>query len=90
MYEFINEKLPLSKEVSQQLKSSFEVIRAAFIQNLASSGSEYFETLFVPMPLEVSARQSEYLYLLTQIVLTNERALTKWRQIYTKNLPQTL
>jgi hypothetical protein len=90
IYEFVNEKLSLTKETAQKLKTSFDIVRGAFVADLAENGGDYFEALFVPMPVEQSPRQSEYLYLLTQIVLTNERALTKWRQIYAKNFQQSL
>ncbi len=93
LYDFMNEKLVLSKEALQRLKESFEIVRGWFMQDLTSqkSAAQYFETLFKNLPLESSSKQSEFLYMLNQIVLTqNQNVLNRWKDSYAKNLHQSL
>lgn len=92
MYELVNEKLTLSKEVAQKLKNSFDIVRAWFTHDLSTHGQlDSFETLFVNLPVDSSSKQADYLFLLDQLLVNpNEQVLAKWKQIYNKHLPQTV
>jgi hypothetical protein len=51
--------LNLSKDVSNKLKSSFQILRSVFIQELNHNGSSYIESLFHSINNEKTSKQAE-------------------------------
>jgi hypothetical protein len=94
LYDLINEKTlsssySLSKESSQKLKLTFQLIKDIFYQNL-SRNSEYFEPILANLTADSnSPRQLELLNILTKIIFSNKNSLATWRQIYSKTLLQS-
>ena len=94
LYDLINEKTlsssySLSKESSQKLKLTFQLIKDIFYQNL-SRNSEYFEPILANLTADSnSPRQLELLNILAKILFSNKNSLATWRQIYSKTLLQS-
>jgi len=95
LYDLINDKqtsstLPLlSKETSQKLKSTFQIVKQIFYENLAHN-SEYFEPILSNLTADSTGpRQLELLNILTKILFSNKNSLTTWRSIYSKTLLQS-
>lgn len=58
--DLLNDKaLNLPKDVAQKLKTSFELSRGLFMQELSRNGSSYFEILLKGLPSEAGQRQTD-------------------------------
>lgn len=92
LYDFMNEKMVLSKDALNRLKSAFEIVRAWFILYSTRHATQQFEPLLATLPVESSTKQSEYLYVLAQVVLANNEreVFAVWRKVYAKYLQQSL
>ena len=60
LFDLVNDKtLNLQKDLLEKLKSSFQIIRSLFLQDVRSNGSVYFETLLANLTPEKDNKQFE-------------------------------
>lgn len=83
-----NKALNLSKEASQKLKASFDVVRSFYLQEVVKD-SQNFENLLKNLPGEKSAKQADLMEFLVESLLKNKDSISKWKQLYSKYLVQS-
>jgi hypothetical protein len=60
LFDLVNDKtLNLQKDLLEKFKSSFQIIRSLFLQDVRSNGSVYFETLLSNLTPEKDNKQLE-------------------------------
>ena len=90
IFELINDKnLSITKEASQKLKSSFDILRCILKLELVRDGS-YFEGLLQRMPTDKCSKQDDILELILDSLLKNKESMLAWKQCYSKHLAQSL
>ncbi len=67
--------LNLSKDVTNKLKLSFEILRGVFVQELNHNGEIYIETLFQNINNEKTSKQAEVVF----------NYITKYKIVYLKS-----
>ncbi len=64
VYDVKSSNLNLSKDVSNKLKSSFQILRGVFVEELTQNGANYIESLFQAINNEKTSKQAEVILIL--------------------------